>query len=247
MVSLAVVGVLKEETDDICIKWPNDIYWHDKKIAGILIENDLCGSNIQYSVIGIGLNLNQQEFEGDAPNPVSLRQITGKTYDREDVLKRIVKRIYMLFFTQKGRCYWLKVYEIPEGAKNTKGRAIQNLLNIDSDDKVNAFIRIKQLDDPEFNKSHFLLFCTKQGVIKKTSLEAYSRPRTNGVNAITIREDDAVIQVRMTDGNHEIVMANRNGRAIRFNESKVREMGRTATGVRGMMLDDDGDEVVGMG
>jgi len=97
MVSLAVVGVLKEETDDICIKWPNDIYWHDKKIAGILIENDLCGSNIQYSVIGIGLNLNQQEFEGDAPNPVSLRQITGKTYDREDVLKRIVKRIYMLY------------------------------------------------------------------------------------------------------------------------------------------------------
>ncbi|MBP1639309.1 MAG: gyrase subunit [Bacteroidetes bacterium] len=153
---------------------------------------------------------------------------------------------YMLFFTQKGRCYWLKVYEIPEGAKNTKGRAIQNLLNIDSDDKVNAFIRIKQLDDPEFNQSHFLLFCTKQGVIKKTSLEAYSRPRTNGVNAITIREDDAVIQVRMTDGNSEVVMANRNGRAIRFNESKVREMGRTATGVRGMTLDDDGDEVIGM-
>jgi len=153
---------------------------------------------------------------------------------------------YMLFFTQKGRCYWLKVYEIPEGAKNTKGRAIQNLLNIDSDDKVNAFIRIKQLDDPEFNQSHYLLFCTKQGVIKKTSLEAYSRPRTNGVNAITIREDDAVIQVRMTDGNSEVVMANRNGRAIRFNESKVREMGRTATGVRGMALDDDGDEIVGM-
>lgn len=153
---------------------------------------------------------------------------------------------YMLFFTQKGRCYWLKVYEIPEGAKNTKGRAIQNLLNIDADDKVNAFIRIKQLDDPEFNKSHYLLFATKQGVIKKTSLEAYSRPRSNGVNAITIREDDAVIQVRMTDGNSEVVMANRNGRAIRFNESKVREMGRTATGVRGMTLDDDGDEIVGM-
>jgi DNA gyrase subunit A len=153
---------------------------------------------------------------------------------------------YMLFFTQKGRCYWLKVYEIPEGAKNTKGRAIQNLLNIDSNDKVNAFIRVKQLDDPAFNTSHFLLFCTKQGVIKKTSLEAYSRPRTNGVNAITIREDDQVIQVRLTDGNSEVVMANRNGRAIRFNESKVREMGRTATGVRGMMLDDDGDELVGM-
>ncbi len=153
----------------------------------------------------------------------------------------------MLFFTQKGRCYWLKVYEIPEGSKNSKGRAIQNLLNIESDDKVNAFIRVKGLNDPEYTKSHYLVFCTKNGVIKKTSLEAYSRPRQNGVNAITIREDDQVIQVRMTDGDSEILMANRNGRAIRFHESKVREMGRTATGVRGMDLDDDGqDEVVGM-
>ncbi|MDP4203228.1 MAG: DNA gyrase subunit A [Bacteroidota bacterium] len=153
---------------------------------------------------------------------------------------------YMLFFTQKGRCYWLKVYDIPEGTKNSKGRAIQNLLNIESDDKVNAFIRIKQLEDPEFTQSHYLVFCTKQGVIKKTSLEAYSRPRSNGVNAITIREDDEVIQVRLTDGKSEVVMANRNGRAIRFNETKVREMGRTATGVRGMTLDDDDDAVVGM-
>ena len=153
----------------------------------------------------------------------------------------------MLFFTQKGKCYWLKVYEIPEGSKNSKGRAIQNMLNIDSDDKVNAFIRVKGLTDSEYINSHYLVFCTKNGVIKKTSLEAYSRPRQNGVNAITIREDDQVIQVRLTDGNAEVVMANRNGRAIRFNESKVREMGRTATGVRGMMLDDDGqDEVVGM-
>ncbi|MDD3080365.1 MAG: DNA gyrase subunit A [Paludibacter sp.] len=152
----------------------------------------------------------------------------------------------MLFFTQKGRCYWLKVYEIPEGSKNSKGRAIQNLLNIDSDDKVNAFIRVKGLDDAEYNNSHYLVFCTKNGVIKKTSLEAYSRPRQNGVNAITIREDDQVIQVRLTDGDSEILMANKNGRAIRFHESKVREMGRTATGVRGMELDNDGDEVVGM-
>jgi len=153
----------------------------------------------------------------------------------------------MLFFTQKGRCYWLKVYEIPEGAKNTKGRAIQNLLNIDSDDKVNAFIKIKSLNDEEYNNSHALLFCTKQGIIKKTMLEAYSRPRANGVNAITIREDDEVIQVRLTNGNSEVIIANKNGRAIRFHESKVREMGRTATGVRGMTLDEDGeDEVVGM-
>lgn len=153
----------------------------------------------------------------------------------------------MLFFTQKGKCYWLKVYDIPEGTKVSKGRAIQNMLNIDSDDKVNAFIRVKGLNDSEYINSHFLIFATKNGVIKKTSLEAYSRPRQNGVNAITIREDDQVIQVRMTDGDSEILMANRNGRAIRFHESKVREMGRTATGVRGMQLDEDGqDEVVGM-
>ena len=153
----------------------------------------------------------------------------------------------MLFFTQKGRCYWLKVYEIPEGSKNPKGRAIQNLLNIENDDKVNAFIRVKGLTDTEYINSHFLIFATKNGVIKKTSLEAYSRPRQNGVNAITIREDDQVIQVRMTDGNCDVILANRNGRAIRFHESKVREMGRTATGVRGMDLDEDGqDEVIGM-
>lgn len=154
---------------------------------------------------------------------------------------------YMLFFTQKGKCFWLKVYEIPEGAKNSKGRAIQNLLNIDADDKVNAFIRVKQLQDPEYNQTHNLLFCTQKGIIKKTKLEAYSRPRQNGVNAITIREDDRVIQVRLTDGNNEIILANRQGRAIRFHESAVREMGRTATGVKGMTLDEGcDDEVIGM-
>jgi DNA gyrase subunit A len=153
----------------------------------------------------------------------------------------------MLFFTQKGKCYWLKVYEIPEGSKNSKGRAIQNMLNIDGSDKVNAYLRVKGLHDEEYVNSHYVIFATKNGVIKKTSLEAYSRPRQNGVNAITIREDDQVIQVRLTDGDEEILMANRNGRAIRFNESKVRVMGRTATGVRGMTLDEDGqDEVVGM-
>ena len=153
---------------------------------------------------------------------------------------------YMLFFTQKGKCYWLKVYEIPEGAKNSKGRAIQNMLNIESDDKVNAFIRVKKLQDTEYNMSHNLLFCTRKGVIKKTKLEAYSRPRQNGVNAITIREDDQVIQVRLTTGDSQIIIANKNGRAIRFHESAVREMGRNATGVKGMTLDDNSDEVVGM-
>ena len=154
----------------------------------------------------------------------------------------------MLFFTQKGKCYWLKVYEIPEGNKTSRGRAIQNLLSIEADDTVTAYLRVKNLADKEFINSHYILFCTKKGVLKKTLLEQYSRPRQNGVNAITIREDDSVIEVRMTKGDNDIVIANRNGRAIRFNETTVREMGRTATGVRGMTLDEDDpqDEVIGM-
>jgi DNA gyrase subunit A len=153
----------------------------------------------------------------------------------------------MMFFTQKGKCYWLKVYEIPEGSKTSKGRAIQNLLNIEPDDAVTAYLRVKTLEDKEYINNHYVLFCTKKGVIKKTLLEQYSRPRQNGVNAITIREDDSVIEVRMTNGNNEIIIANRNGRAIRFHEAAVRVMGRNATGVRGMLLDNDGeDEVIGM-
>ncbi len=153
----------------------------------------------------------------------------------------------MLFFTKKGRCYWLKVYEIPEGTKNSKGRAIQNLLNIEPDDMVTVFIRVKTLNDADYINNHYLLFCTKQGTIKKTRLEQYSRPRQNGVNAINLAEGDSVIEVRMTNGDNEIIIANRNGRAIRFHESAVREMGRTATGVRGITLDEDGsDEVIGM-
>ena len=153
----------------------------------------------------------------------------------------------MLFFTAKGRCFWLKVYEIPEGAKNSKGRAIQNMLNIDPDDSVNACLHIKKLNDADFCRTHCVTFCTKQGIIKKTCLEDYSRPRANGVNAINIREDDRVVSVVLTNGEDEIVIANRNGRAIRFNENTVRAMGRTATGVRGFRIDEDGqDEVVGM-
>lgn len=153
---------------------------------------------------------------------------------------------YMLFFTSKGRCYWLKVYEIPEFAKNSKGRAIQNLLNIDADDAVNAFICIKNLNDEEFVKSHNLLFATRNGVVKKTPLEAYSRPRANGVNAIIIREDDSLLQVELTDGDTQVILANKAGYATRFSESELRSMGRVSTGVRGMTLRGEGDEVVGM-
>lgn len=151
----------------------------------------------------------------------------------------------MLFFTQRGKCYWLKVYEIPEGNKNSKGRAIQNLLNIEADDAVNAFIRVKTLADKNFIENHNLIFCTKQGVIKKTGLEQYSRPRANGIIAISIRDDDRVISVALTDGNSDIILANRKGRAVRFSEQTVRPMGRTATGVKGMTLDEN-DEIVGM-
>ena len=153
---------------------------------------------------------------------------------------------YMLFFTSHGKCYWLKVYEIPEGTRNAKGRAIQNLLNIEPGDFVQAFIRVKNLNDKEFVSNHYLVFGTKKGIVKKTSLEAYSRPRAQGVKAIKFNEGDELIAVELTDGNSEILMANRNGRAIRFHESKVRQMGRVSTGVRGMKLDEGDDAVVGM-
>lgn len=173
----------------------------------------------------------------------------GSSTRDEDFIEHIypaTNHNYMLFFTQKGRCYWLKVYDLPEMGKSSKGRAIQNLLQIDPDDRVNAFIRVPHLLDPDYNSTHNLIFATKKGVIKKTSLAAYAHPRAIGVNAIVIREDDEVIEVRLTDGNADIIMADRDGRAIRFHESKVRTMGRVSAGVRGMTLGENGDEVIGM-
>ncbi len=152
----------------------------------------------------------------------------------------------LLFFTRKGRCYWLKCYELPEGDRNAKGRAIQNMLNIESDDSVNAVLRLRGLNDEEFLKNHYVVFATKQGLIKKTCLEAYSHPRANGVIAININEGDEVVDVRLTNGRNELILADRNGRACRFDESTVRSMGRVSTGVRGMKLDEGDDEVVGM-
>lgn len=154
---------------------------------------------------------------------------------------------YILFFTQKGRCYWLRVFDIPEGSKTSKGRAIQNMLNIEPDDAINAYIAIESLDEEEFISNHYLVFCTQNGLIKKTILKDYSRPRQNGIIAIKLNDGDKVIDVLLTDGNKEIIIANRNGRAIRFNESTVRAMGRVSIGVRAMTLDDDGEDcVVGM-
>src|SRR5574344_708985 len=152
----------------------------------------------------------------------------------------------MLFFTKKGRCYWLKCYEIPEGDRNSKGRAIQNMLNIESDDALNDILRLRGLNDEEFNKSHYVISATKNGTVKKTGLVAYSRPRANGVRARNIAEGDEVVDVRLTNGNNELIIADRNGRAVRFNENSIRTMGRTATGVRGMRLDAEDDDVIGM-
>ncbi len=173
----------------------------------------------------------------------------GSTTRDEDFIEHLYPATMhntMLFFTKKGRCFWLKVYEIPEGAKNTKGRAIQNLLNIEGDDQVKAFIKVKKLTEADYVNNHYIIMGTKKGIIKKSLLADYSRPRVNGVNAITIKEDDELIQARLTEGESEILMATRSGRAIRFNETKVRCIGRTGLGVRGITMDTTSDEVVGM-
>jgi DNA gyrase subunit A len=153
----------------------------------------------------------------------------------------------LLFFTQKGRCYWQKCYEIPEGDKNSKGRAIQNMLNIEPDDAINAVLRVKNFNDDEFLKTHYVVFATKQGIIKKTCLDQYKNVRAAGIRAINFKdESDSVVGVRLTNGHNELILANRNGRAVRFDESEIRDMGRTAAGNIGMRLDDGDDEVIGM-
>ena len=173
----------------------------------------------------------------------------GSTTRNEDFLEHMfvgTNHQYMLFFTQKGRCFWMRIFEIPEGSKTSKGRAIQNLINIEQDDKVKAFINTQDLKDTEYVNSHYVVMATKKGQIKKTSLEKYSRPRINGINAITIKENDELLEAKLTNGNSEILMAVKSGKAIRFEESKTRPMGRSASGVRGIRLKDDKDEVIGM-
>jgi len=245
-----LMGVIKDELQEIIDKYgderrtdiiyasedmnPEDFYSDDEMI-------------ITLSHMGYIKRTPLSEFRAQGRGGVGVKGSDTREEDFVEYIYPASMHATLLFFTAKGRCYWKKVYEIPEGARNSKGRAIQNLLNIDSDDSVNAFIRVKNLTtDTQFINSHYLLFCTKNGIIKKTLLEAYSRPRQNGVIAILLREDDGLIQVRLTNGNNQVVIANKNGRAIRFHESKVRHMGRTATGVCGMTLDDENDCVVGM-
>ena len=186
------------------------------------------------------------EFHEQARGGVGSKGANTRDKDFTEYIYPATMHQTMLFFTKKGRCYWLKCYEIPEGDKTSKGRAIQNLLNIDADDAVNAFLRVKGLNDEEFINNHYIVFATKNGTVKKTCLQAYSRPRANGVIAISIAEGDEVVDVRLTNGKNELIIANRNGRAVYFDENDIRTMGRTATGVRGMRLDGKDDAVVGM-
>lgn len=186
------------------------------------------------------------EFREQARGGVGAKGARTREQDFTEYIYPATMHQTMMFFTRKGRCYWLKCYEIPEGDKNFKGRAIQNMLNIESDDSVNAMLRLRGLNDEEFINSHYVVFATKNGTVKKTCLEAYSRPRANGVIAINIVEGDEVVDVRLTNGHNELILANRNGRAVRFDEGDVRVMGRVSTGVRGMRLDGDDDAVVGM-
>jgi DNA gyrase subunit A len=173
----------------------------------------------------------------------------ASTTRNEDFLEHLfvgTNHQYMLFFTQKGRCFWLRVFEIPEGSRASKGRAIQNLINIEQDDMVKAFICTQDLKDEEYINNHFVIMATKKGQVKKTSLEQYSRPRSNGINAITIREDDELLEAKLTTGKSQVMLAVKSGKAIRFEESKTRPMGRNASGVRGITLANDKDEVIGM-
>lgn len=240
--------VIKEELIEVRDKYGDERRTKINPFSGDFNSEDFYSDDkmvITISHLGYIKRTPLSEFRAQHRGGIGSKGSSTRDEDFIEYIYPATNHNYMLFFTQKGRCYWLKVYEIPEGTKNSKGRAIQNLLQIDQDDRVNAFIRVKDLTDPEFNTTHNLVFGTKLGFIKKTELSAYSRPRSIGVNAIIMREDDEVIDVRLTDGKSEIIMANRSGRAIRFNEQTVRPMGRMSQGVKAMSLE-DGDEVIGM-
>lgn len=241
--------VMKQELAEIRDKYGDERRTKINPFSGDFNSEDFFPDDkmvITISHLGYIKRTPLSEFRAQHRGGVGAKGSSTRDEDFIEYIYPATNHNHILFFTQKGRCYWLKVYEIPEGAKNSKGRAIQNLLQLEVDDRVNAFIRVKDLMDPAFNTTHNLVFATKRGMIKKTSLSAYAHPRAVGVNAIIIREDDEVIGVRLTDGNSQIVLANRDGRAIRFEESKVRQMGRMTAGVRGMTLDNENDEVIGM-
>ena len=236
---------LKEVKDKYGDERRSNIEFSSSEVS---IEDMIPNEEVLITISHLGYVKRTSLSEYRAQNRGGVGSRGATTRDEDFVEEMIMARNhdYMLFFTEQGRCFWLKVYEIPEGSKTSKGRAIQNLINIPKDDKVMAYINTKDLKDEEYINSHYIVMCTKKGVIKKTSLEQYSRPRTNGINAITIREGDQLLEAKMTTGNSQIMMAVKSEKSIRFEEEKVRAMGRTAAGVRGIRLAHEKDEVVGM-
>lgn len=241
--------IIKDELIDVRSKYGDarrstiEYSASEMKIEDLIPDEEVV---ITISHAGYIKRTNLDEFKVQSRGGMGSKGSTTRDKDFLEHLFVATNHNYLLIFTEKGRCFWMRVFEIPEGNKTAKGRAIQNLLNIEQDDKIKAYVKVKDLTDKEYVENNFIVMCTKQGIIKKTSLEAYSRPRANGINAITIRENDELLEARLTDGTNEMVLATKAGRAIRFNEEKVRPMGRNASGVRAVTLQNDADEVVGM-
>ncbi|MCX6189977.1 MAG: DNA gyrase subunit A, partial [Bacteroidetes bacterium] len=243
------MSIIKEELIDIKARFGDERRSHIEYTADDLDIEDLIADEavvITISHLGYVKRTNVNEYRTQTRGGKGSKGVSNRSEDFVEYLFVATTHNYLLLFTEQGRCFWLKVYEIPEGEKNSKGRAIQNMVNIPPDDKIKAYINVKKLTDEEYIKNNFVVMCTKNGIIKKTMLEDYSRPRTNGVNAITIREGDMLLEARLTSGNDELIIAKKSGKAIRFNESLVRDMGRTASGVKGVTLENAEDFVVGM-
>ncbi|GGH73879.1 MAG: DNA gyrase subunit A [Bacteroidetes bacterium] len=243
------MSIIKEELIEVKEKYGDERRTNIEYAGGdVSIEDMIPDEEVVITISHAGYikRTSLSEYKTQTRGGVGAKAASMRDADFIEYVFAATNHQFMLFFTEQGRCFWLRVFEIPEGTRASKGRAIQNLINIPQDDKVKAFINVKNLKDEEYISNHFIVMCTKSGIIKKTPLEAYSRPRVNGINAIGIREGDMLLEAKLTNGNNEILMAVRSGKAIRFHESAVRSMGRTASGVRGMTLGHDGDEVVGM-
>ena len=243
------MGIIKTETNHVVEKYGDDRLSEINFVGGSFrIEDMIPDEKVVITISHAGYIKRTPLAEYKTQNRGGVGQKASTTRN-EDFLEHLfvgTNHQYMLFFTQKGRCFWLRVFEIPEGSKTSKGRAIQNLINIEQDDKVMAFICTQDLKDEEYINSHFVIMATKKGQVKKTSLEQYSRPRSNGINAITIKDGDVLLEAKLTTGQSQVVLAVKSGKAIRFEENKTRPMGRNASGVRGIRLANDADEVIGM-
>ena len=244
-----LMKVIKEELAEIKEKYGDERRSQIEYSGGdVSIEDLIADEYVVITISHAGYIKRTSLSEYKTQNRGGVGQKSAATRD-QDFLEHLfvaTNHNYLMYFTQKGKCYWMRVYEIPEGSKASKGRAIQNLINIEPDDKVKAFICSKDLKNEEYIKSHYVIMATKQGQVKKTSLEQYSRPRINGVNAITIKEDDELMGAKLTNGESQVLIAVKSGKLLRFEESKTRPMGRTASGVRGIRLADENDEVIGM-